>query len=116
MAFADRARETTTTTGPGDVTLLGAFDASYQTLNAAIGINKFFNYAIRHQTPGEWETGRGYLSNSTTLVRVRVWESSNSDALVSFSAGTKDVWIDIPAMQVMDKGNALGLAMRLAMN
>jgi len=44
-----------------------------------------------HQSAAEWEVGTGHLSAATTLVRDTVLNSSNSNAAVNFSAGTKDV-------------------------
>lgn len=90
--LADRVKETSTTTGTGDFTLDGA-ESGFQSFNAAIGTSIDFLYAIVHQSAAEWETGVGSLSASTTLVRTTVIESSNADAAVSFSAGTKDVFI-----------------------
>lgn len=107
---ADRVKESATTTGTGDFTLGGAA-SGYQTINAALGTNVFFTYAIRHQSADEWECGEGYLSGSTTLVRHRVTESSNADALVNFSAGTKDVIITVIADQFKGKGTAYALAL-----
>jgi hypothetical protein len=98
MAFvlADRVKETTTTTGTGAVTLLGAA-TGYQTF-AAIGNANVTYYTIAGQTGGEWEVGIGtYTSSGTTLSRDTVLASSNSGSLVNFSAGTKDVWCDYPA-------------------
>lgn len=89
--FADRVKETTTSTGTGDLTTAGAV-SGFRTFNTAFGTNRPFKYAIVGGT--EWETGWGYLSASTTLVRARVSESSNSNALVNFSAGTKEVFCD----------------------
>ena len=87
----DRVKETSTTTGTGNVTLAGAA-TGFETFNTAFGVGPFFNYAIQLQSGSEWEVGIGHLSGSTTLVRDQVEQSSNSDALVSFSAGTKDVF------------------------
>lgn len=89
--FADRVKETTTTTGTGDITLAGAA-SQFQSFNSAFGTQKPFYYAIVGQSGTEWEVGVGYLSGSTTLVRQRVTASSNSNALVNFSSGTKDVF------------------------
>jgi hypothetical protein len=98
MAFviADRVRETTTTTGPGSVTLLGAA-ASYQTFSVIGNGNSTF-YAIAGQGTTEWETGFGtYTSSGNTLSRDAIYASSNGGSAVSFSAGTKDVFITQPA-------------------
>lgn len=94
--FADRVKETSTSTGTGNVTLAGAV-AQFETFAANFEIGQRLDYAIVGQTGTEWETGRGYLSGTTTLVRELVFESSNADALVNFSAGTKDVFCSIPA-------------------
>jgi hypothetical protein len=98
MAFvlADRVKETTTTTGTGTVTLLGA-STGYQSFSA-IGNGNTTYYTIAGQTGSEWEVGIGtYTSSGTTLSRTTVISSSNSGSLVSFSAGTKDVFVTYPA-------------------
>ena len=98
MAFvlADRVKETTTTTGTGTVTLLGA-STGYQSFSA-IGNTNTTYYTIAAQTGTEWEVGIGtYTSSGTTLARTTVISSSNSGSLVNFSAGTKDVFVTYPA-------------------
>lgn len=98
MAFvlADRVRETTATTGTGTVTLAGAI-TGFQSF-AAIGNGNTTYYTIAGQGTNEWEVGIGtYTSSGTTLSRDTVLASSNSGSLVSFSAGTKDVFCDYPA-------------------
>ena len=98
MAFvlADRVKETTTTTGTGTVTLLGA-STGFQSF-AAIGNGNSTYYTIAGQSSSEWEVGIGtYTSAGTTLSRTTVLASSNSGSLVSFSAGTKDVFVTYPA-------------------
>ena len=98
MAFvlADRVKETTTSTGTGTVTLLGA-STGYQSFSA-IGNGNTTYYTIAGQTGSEWEVGVGtYTSAGTTLSRTTVLSSSNSGSLVSFSAGTKDVFVTYPA-------------------
>lgn len=98
MAFvlADRVKETTTTTGTGTVTLLGA-STGFQSFSA-IGNTNTTYYTIAGQTGSEWEVGIGtYTSSGTTLARTTVIASSNAGALVNFSAGTKDVFVTYPA-------------------
>jgi hypothetical protein len=106
MAFvlADRVKETTTTTGTGTVTLAGA-QLGYQSFSA-IGNGNVTYYTIAGQGSAEWEVGIGtYTSAGTTLSRTTVLASSNSGSLVSFSAGTKDVWCDYPAGRAVVGGN-----------
>jgi hypothetical protein len=98
MAFvlADRVKETTTTTGTGTVTLLGA-STGFQSFSA-IGNGNSTYYTIAGQTGSEWEVGIGtYTSSGTTLSRTTVIASSNAGSLVTFSAGTKDVFVTYPA-------------------
>lgn len=94
----DRVRETSTTTGTGNFALLGAV-SSYVTFSSVMGSSSFY-YVIAHQSANEWEVGVGTVS-STTLTRVSVFASSNANAAVSFSAGTKDVFCDAPADLVL---------------
>ena len=94
LVVADRVKETTTTTGTGTVTLLGA-STGYQSFSA-IGNSNTTYYTIAATTGTEWEVGIGtYTSSGTTLSRDTVLSSSNSGSLVSFSAGTKDVFVNI---------------------
>jgi len=98
MAFRsnDRVKETSTTTGTGNLTLAGAV-SGFQAFSVFANNDTFF-YAVVHQTAAEWEVGIGtYVSATPALARTTVLESSNADALVSFSAGTKDVFVDMPA-------------------
>lgn len=90
--FRARVKDTTTTTGTGNITLAGSAPTGFQTFNTAFGVGPSLAYAIVLQSGSEWEEGYGHLSGSTTLVRDRVTASSNSGSLVSFSAGTKDVF------------------------
>jgi hypothetical protein len=103
MAFvlADRVKETTTVTGTGPATLLGAA-TGFQSFSAIGNANTTY-YTIQGTT--EWEVGIGtYTSSGTSLSRDTVLASSNSGSLVNFSAGTKDVWCDYPAKRAVIGG------------
>lgn len=96
LVLADRVKETTTTTGTGTVTLLGA-STGFQSFSAVGNANTTY-YTIAGQTGSEWEVGIGtYTSSGTTLSRDTVLSSSNSGSLVTFSSGTKDVFVTYPA-------------------
>jgi hypothetical protein len=100
MAFvvADRVKETTTTTGTGTVTLLGA-STGFQSF-AVIGNANTTYYTIAGQTGSEWEVGVGtYSSSGTTLARTTVLSNSSATqpSALSFSAGTKDVFVTYPS-------------------
>lgn len=100
MALYDRVMETSTTTGTAEMTLDGAV-SGFKTFVDAIVLDaaRSFPYVIEavdaDSIPtGEWEVGEGELgSGGQELIRRVVYRSSNSNALVNFSAGTKRVFI-----------------------
>ena len=105
MAFItnDRVKETTATTGTGTVTLAGA--VTHFEAFSAIGNTNTTYYCIVHENTSydEWEVGYGvYTLSGTTLTRTAV-TSSNGDALVSFTAGTKSVFCTLPANKCVIK-------------
>ena len=106
---ADRVQETSTTTGTGDFTLAGAV-SQFQSFQAAFSVGSFIQYAIVGQTGTEWEVGKGTLTGTTTLQRDVVRSSSNSGALVNFSAGTKNVFATITAEHVDNASHGSVLA------
>lgn len=98
MAFvlADRVKETSTTAGTGTFTLAGAV-TGFQSFSAVGNGNSTF-YCIASQSLSEWEVGVGtYTSSGTTLSRDTVLSSSSGGSKVSFSAGTKDVFVTYPS-------------------
>jgi hypothetical protein len=96
LVLKDRVKETSTTTGTGTFTLAGA-STGYQSFSA-IGNGNTTYYAIYLQGGSEWEVGIGtYTSSGTTLARTTVLASSNSGSAVNFSAGTKEVFVTMPA-------------------
>lgn len=115
--YIDRVMETSTTTGTGDITLAGAV-VGFRTWNTGLGQNIFADYAIvavdANGTPtGEWEVGEGYLSAATTLVRTTPGAGSAATP-VSFSAGTKQVFLTHAANEIMGKGALLAQAADMA--
>ena len=103
LVLADRVKETTTTTGTGTVTLLGA-STGYQSFSVVGNANTTY-YTIAGQTTSEWEVGIGtYTLSGTTLARTTVLASSNAGSAVNFSAGTKDVFVTYPAGRSVSGG------------
>lgn len=90
---ANRVRDTTTSTGTGALALSGSAPAGYQTFSARMSTGDTCMYVIHHRTQNEWEVGWGTYSATDELTRTHVRASSNSDAAVSLSPGTKDVAI-----------------------
>lgn len=105
LVVFDRVKETTTTTGNGTVVLAGA-STGYQSF-AVVGNANTTYYTIAAQTGSEWEVGIGtYYSGNTSLARTTILASSSSNAAVSFSAGTKDVFISYPAEKAVYSNNS----------
>lgn len=102
--IADRVKETSTTTGTGPLALAGAA-IGYRTFASICSVADTFYYAVEGVNvdgtlTGEWEVGFGTYSGVNTLTRTTVLASSNAGAPVNFSAGTKQVWIDVTAENV----------------
>jgi hypothetical protein len=98
--WADRVKDTSTTTGTGAFTLAGSAPSGFRTFASAFGATATVYYVIAGGA--EWEVGVGAISTSTTLTRTTVLASSNAGAAVNFSAGTKDVFCSLPAGRVLD--------------
>ena len=109
LLLKDRVKETTTTTGTGDITLAGAVEG-FQSFSSALSDADTTYYAISHRDADEWEVGLGTYS-SGVLTRTTVLESSNSDTAVSFASGTKDIFITLPAEKavVLDASDDLNV-------
>ena len=104
-SFADRVRESSTTTGTGTLTLAGA-PAGYQTFSAAFGSAASVDYTIA--VSSDWEVGIG-TTGTGTLSRDTVLSSSNGGSLVNFSAGTKDVFCSYSAGRAVTTSDAATL-------
>lgn len=102
---ADRVKDTTTTTGTGSLTLANSAPTGFRTLNAVAATNDTFFYAV--EGGAEWEVGLGTYNGSHVFARTTVLASSNSNAAVNFSAGTKNFFITIPAGKLPASSSAL---------
>lgn len=101
--FADRVMETSTTTGTGTYTLAGAV-IGFQAFSAGIGDGVQCYYcafdvdANGNPTANGWEVGEGvYTLTGTTLSRATILASSNSGSAVSWAAGTRRIFVTLPA-------------------
>jgi hypothetical protein len=100
LVLADRVLETTTSTGSGTITLAGA-EPGYQSF-AVVGNGNETYYTIAGDT--EWEVGIGtYTSSGTTLSRDTVLSSSDSGNKVTFSAGSKKVFVTYPSEKSVNR-------------
>jgi hypothetical protein len=105
LVLNDRVRETTTTTGTGAVALAGTSNG-YDTFAVGVGNNNTTYYAIVQQDSAidEWEVGLGTLDGtSANLTRTTVLTSSSGGTAITFSAGTKDVFVTYPASKTMEE-------------
>lgn len=93
---ADRVQETSTTTGTGTIDLNGA-NGGFQTFVDGVGSGNTCYYAILDVSA--WEVGEGTVTSGSpdTLSRDVVHASSDSGALLTLDAGTKEVYVTIPA-------------------
>lgn len=95
LVYADRVQEVSTTTGTGAFTLSGA-STSYRTFASGVGNTNETFYSAVNSSTGEWEVGRGTVGVGT-LSRDTILASSNSNLVVSFSAGSKTIFAVSPA-------------------
>jgi hypothetical protein len=111
LVVQDRVKVNTTTTGTGTIVLSNTAPTGYQSF-AVIGDANTTYYTIASQSANEWEVGIGtyFLANSS-LSRTTILSSSAANAAVSFSAGTKDVFVTYPANRAVyedETGNVAG--------
>ena len=113
LVINDRVKVTSTTTGTGAMAL-GAAATGFETFAQGIGNNNTTYYCIFNQGTSEFEVGLGTLDGtSANLTRTTVISSSNSDAAVNFTSGTKDVFCTLPASKSVyldATGNPVGAA------
>jgi hypothetical protein len=103
MAFitADRVKDTSTTTGTGNITVSGSAPFGYRTFSTVMSVADTFYYAIQGQSTAEWEIGVGTYASTNQFARTTVLASSASNSAVSFSSGTKNVFITLAATRTL---------------
>jgi len=97
--FADRVKETTTDTGTGTIDLDGAV-TGFQGFVAGIGNGNSCFYGMENGT--DWEIGLGTVTDASpdTLSRDTILASSNGGSAVNWGAGTKNVYVTVPADRI----------------
>jgi hypothetical protein len=102
LVVNDRVKETSATTGTGTLNLAGAVQ-DFEGFVAGIGNSNTTYYAIVNTGTGEFEVGLGTVTDATpdTLSRDTIISSSNSDAAVNFTSGSKDVFCTLPASKAV---------------
>lgn len=98
--YKDRVKEPSTSTGTGAIVGSGAASPKFLPLST-IGNSNTFAYTIEHDSLSEWEVGIGtYTTAGNSFTRDLVLASSNANALVTFSAGSKTVFNTLPAARI----------------
>ena len=123
MAYVldDRVLETSTTTGTGAFTTAGAvtgyktFATAEKSDGSAIAVGDTLPYYIEavdaNGVPtGAYESGIGTYTAVSEITRTTVLKSSNADAAVNFSAGTKYVGLGWLSIDVYTRGMAVAAA------
>jgi hypothetical protein len=100
LVINDRVKVNATTSGTGAFTL-GATQTGFESFGAGIGNNNTTYYCIFNQGTNEFEIGLGTLNSTTNLQRTTIISSSNSDNVVDFQSGTKDVFCTLPASKAV---------------
>ena len=108
LRFANRVKESTTTSGSGTITLGGASDG-YQSFTNAFSDNDTTYYTITNGN--NWEVGVGTYS-SNTLSRDTIFSSSNSGSKINLD-GSSTVFVAYPSeksvyREVNDQIHAFG--------
>lgn len=103
FVIADRVKETSVSTGTGPLTLAGA-SVGFQGFSGVCAVGDTLFYGLQAvdsggAPTGQWECGLGTYSAANTLTRTQVTSSSSAGALVALAAGSKEVFITMPAKQ-----------------
>lgn len=108
LKYGNAAKEQTQTTGTGTYELIAIPGGKYQTLVDSLlgtmgGASPFTLVPYRVSDGTDFEIGIGTVTDSSpdTLSRDLVLESSNSDNAVNWGAGTRDVIIGRPAIDMI---------------
>jgi len=100
---ADRIKETTTVTGTGPITLLGAVPGYRSFASVMLSIGDTCPYAIVNANASQWEVGIATYTDVNTLTRTTIHASTadpNTEP-VNFAAGVKDVFLAPTARTVL---------------
>jgi|TARA_R110000782_G_scaffold179120_1_gene269938 hypothetical protein len=103
LVINDRVKVNSTATGNSQTTFAinNTVLTGFETFATGIGVGNTTYYCIFNQGTNEFEVGLGTLSSTTNLQRTTILSSSNSDSVVDFNAGTKDVFCTLPASKAV---------------
>lgn len=123
MAFTrpDRVRETSSSSGTGDITLSGA-PTGWRTFASQLSTGDTFPYVVEGRDANgaqtaEWETGIGTWSATGKLQRTLVTASSNGGSLVAFASNSLVAYVGLNRHSlddVADERSAAAVATHVA--
>jgi len=96
FVVADRIRQTTTTTGTGNITFSGTYPG-YAPFSSFMTTNDYTSYCISDPGNDAYEVGIGKFLSGGTFERTYVYASSESGGLVNLQAGTKEIFCPLIA-------------------
>lgn len=103
MPLYDAVLDFSTSTGTGAFALSNAPPNGYRSFGSVLAVGTApIPYRIKHLAANEFEEGIGSYSATNQLSRDTVISSSNSNAAVSFSGGTKEVSLAVPAAMMRE--------------
>lgn len=101
MKFADRVKQTTTSTSAAVITL-SATVASFRTFAAAFTVGDTDIPVSMDDGQGRWENGSYTLTAANTLTRTATHSSSNGGQATVFQAGAKEVFCTLTSEALND--------------
>lgn len=101
MKFADRVKQTTTSTSAAVITLSAAA-ASFRTFAAAFTVGDANIPVSMDDGQGRWENGAYTLTAANTLTRTAIHSSSNGGQATVFQAGAKEVFCTLTSEALSD--------------
>jgi hypothetical protein len=101
LIWADRVRETSSTSGTGAITPTGAFSVAFKTIGSVLASGDTAYFTVVDGA-GAWNTFLGTW-NGSTVARTTILASSSAGA-VSLSGTGVEIWIDAPADWIGTRG------------
>jgi len=96
MKFADRVKQTTTSTGAASIALSGSV-STFRAFAAAFAVGDTGISLCMDDGKGNWEIGAYTLTSASVLTRTAILSSSSSGAAVTFPSGVKEVFCTVSA-------------------
>jgi len=96
----DRVKQSCDIVGLSPITLTDPI-IGYKTFSETCDVGDTFHYVAVHTLLGQWEAGLGTLISENTISRTVIQSSSNSNQIVTFPVGPKEIFISLLAKNVV---------------